>query len=84
MAKIKLGDYVKDKITDLEGTAMAKTEYLNGCIQFAVQPKKLVEGKVVEEAWIDETQLEIVKKEKPKEKKTKRQYGGVRSHPKIR
>ena len=81
MVKIKLGDKVKDTITDLEGTAIAKTIYLNGCIQFQVQSKKLFNGDVVEGSWVDEVQLIKIKpvKKKPLVKRT---YGGICNHPK--
>jgi len=62
---IKLGDKVKDSITDFEGVVIARIEYLNGCIRYSVQPTKLNEkGEIAETAWIDEQQL--VKKSKVK------------------
>jgi hypothetical protein len=36
---IILGSRVKDKISGLEGIAVARVEYLNGNIQIAIQPK---------------------------------------------
>ena len=43
---IHLGDRVKDKLTGFSGVVVAITEWLNGCTRMAVQPEKLVEGKV--------------------------------------
>ena len=80
--KIKLGDKVEDTITDLKGTITAITYYLNGCVQCAVQPKELVEGKVVEEAWVDETQLKLITP--TKKKSAPKRMGGIRNHPKGR
>ena len=61
---IKLGDKVKDKISGLEGIAVEKREYLNGCIQYAVQPK-MKKGATELPSWcIDEAQLEVVGKKK--------------------
>ena len=59
---IELGQKVKDRITGFKGIAVAKIEYLNGCIRYQIQPKKDKEGKIPESEWIDEQQLE--KKEK--------------------
>ena len=67
---IQLGDKVKDKITGFIGIAIAKTEYLNGCIQYMVIPKmKRGVDKLPEEVGIDEEQLEVIEK-KIKIKKT--------------
>lgn len=82
--KIKLGDKVKDTITDLEGTVVAITRFLNGCIQCEVQPKELKDGKIVDSAWIDEPQLVKVApiKKLPIKKVTfTRKHGGIRNHP---
>lgn len=57
---VELGDMVKDKITGFEGLALEKSEYLNGCVQFEVQPKIDKEGKIPEPSHIDEQQLEVI------------------------
>ncbi len=72
---INLGDIVKDKVTGLEGTAVAKIIYMNGCIQYEVQPKKLKDGIIVKSAWIDGGQL-ITKKEARKEGGKEKPPGG--------
>jgi hypothetical protein len=38
---IKLGDKVKDKLTDLKGTVVATAEYLYGCVWVCVLPSTL-------------------------------------------
>ena len=58
--EIKLGDKVKDTITDFEGVAIQKSEHLNGCVQFEVMPKVNEKGEIQESVYIDEQQLEIV------------------------
>ena len=45
---INLGDKVKCKITGLTGTAVARCEFLNGCVQFKVQPRFVKDGKPAE------------------------------------
>lgn len=78
---IKLGQRVKDKITELEGIAVTKCIYLSGCIQFCVKPKMDKDGKISEGEWIDEQNLEIIDdgilviEKKPP-------GGGKREHPK--
>ena len=63
MAKIKLGQYVKDTITDYEGIVTGKCEYLNGCVQFRIQPQKLdKDGDMKDPEWIDIDQLVATKK----------------------
>ena len=73
MREIKLGDKVKCKITGFTGVAVAKTEFLNGCIQFMVAPKGDKKNKMPEEIGIDEQSLEIIK---VKKKVVKRDNGG--------
>lgn len=58
---IKLGDKVKDKVTGFTGIAIARTEWLNGCVRLSVQPDKLVDGKIAASETIDEPQLTLVK-----------------------
>ena len=65
MAKIKLGQKVRDSITGMKGTAIARTEFLYGCVRIAVQPTELKDGAPVESVYIDEPQLEVVKNLKP-------------------
>ena len=37
--EIELGDKVKCKHTGFVGIAVAKTEFINGCIQYEVMPR---------------------------------------------
>jgi len=55
-----LGLKIKCKITGMTGTAIARIEYINGCVQYQIQPKKLKDGVPVEAKWFDEEQLEAV------------------------
>lgn len=58
MKKFKLGTKLRCTITGFEGTAIAKCEYLNGCIQYCVKPKVKADGKFPEGQYIDQDQLE--------------------------
>lgn len=57
-----LGVKVKDKVSGLSGTTVARVEHLNGCIQYNVQPEcKEGEMDKMPDAWrIDEPQLELL------------------------
>lgn len=57
---IKLGDRVRDKITGFEGIATARVVYLNGCIQFCVDPGVNKEGEMMKGEYIDVSQLEVI------------------------
>jgi hypothetical protein len=69
--KIELGDKVKCKYSGFVGFAVAKTEFINGCIQFEVVPKVNKNNEMREPLNIDENSLIIVRKAK-KEKKEKK------------
>ena len=73
--QIKLGDKVRCKVTGFTGIAVAKVEYLNGCIQFGVKPKqKAKENTMPDVVFIDVEQLEIIG---GRTKVKKRKTGGV-------
>ena len=67
---LMLGSVVKDRVSGLVGTATSRTEYMNGCVQYAVQTKH-IKGATEIPSWnIDEAQLELVEKKKVKKKRT--------------
>ena len=74
---LKLGDRVTDSITGFSGIAVARCEYLYGCISIQVQPESLKEenGKPKECAWIDEQRLD---------KTSVARTGGPQMHPSER
>jgi len=77
--EIKLGNKVKDKVTGFTGIAITKCIFLNGCIQFALQPKANKDGEVPKSRWVDIQQLEYI--EMGMEGETKPTGGGFREHP---
>jgi hypothetical protein len=81
MTKIKLGDKIKDTITGLEGIAIAKIEFLNGCVQYEIQPPVDKEGKMIESEYVDSQQIEKVKEPKPPKVKKAKTGGGYRKYP---
>lgn len=74
---IELGEKVRDKISGVEGVAVSRTQFLNGCIQYGVCPKAK-KGATEIPIWnIDQQQLEVVeKKGKKLVIKKKRPLGG--------
>ena len=60
MKEIKLGDKVRCKITGFIGTAVARTEFINGCTQYNIVGKVAKDGKYPEEMNIDIESLEVL------------------------
>lgn len=56
---ILLGTKVYDKITGVEGIAVARTEWISGCARITIQPQELKDGKPVETTTVDEPLLGI-------------------------
>jgi len=60
--EIELGSEVKCKVTGFKGIATSRTVHLNGCARIGVQPKIDKDGKHPDAFWIDEPQLEVLKR----------------------
>ncbi len=60
---IELGDKVKDKVSGITGVVTERREYINGCVQYIVQPKatKKDPDKMPDAYVVDEGQLDVVK-----------------------
>ncbi len=58
--KFELGATVCDIITGFEGVVIRRTQWLNNCNTYGVQPRKLLEGKIQEAGNFDEPQLKLV------------------------
>ena len=72
---MELGNKVKDVVTGFTGIAVAKVEYLNGCVQFCVKGSS--DGKSMPDGhYIDIGQLKFVSKGVAVKKKD---TGGVMS-----
>lgn len=56
---ILVGDVVRDTISGFEGVAVAKTQWLNGCVRITIQPRALHDGKPVDNYTFDVEQLEL-------------------------
>lgn len=55
-----LGDTVQDDVSKLQGIALARVDYLSGCVQFEVQPALDKDGKVPESTFVDFQRLRRV------------------------
>lgn len=81
--EIELGDKVKDKITGYVGIAVARTEFLNGCVQYSVAGKVGKDNKMQDEIGIDSQSLEVMKSRKKKVEKSD-SGGAMRKGVKLR
>ena len=69
--KAKLGAKTRDKLTGIEGTIVAITDWLNGCRRVTIQPYGTKDNKALPTHSADEPDLEAIK-EPPKVKAPKR------------
>jgi len=74
--KFAIGDEVKDTITHLKGIIIRRTQWLNNCNTYGVQPQELKDGKPVEASSFDEPQLKLVRKEVKKPQLPAKKTGG--------
>ncbi len=61
---VKLGQFVKEVVTGIEGVAMARTEYYTGCTHIGICPREPSRdnGKISlpDWIWVDETRCQII------------------------
>lgn len=60
--KFRLGAKARDTVTGFEGTIIGRNEWLNGCVQYALKAEVNDRGEIMEAEWIDEQQVEVVRK----------------------
>lgn len=77
MARVELGDKVKDRVTGFTGIAVARTEWLNGCARVTIQPPLDKDKKMVENQTFDEPQLEILKEDAYGARRVKKTGGPI-------
>lgn len=80
--EIQLGDEVRDIYTGFKGVAIARTEFINGCVQYSVVTKvtKNEFDPDKNEVAIDSQSLELVKSRK--NRRPKQDTGGAYNHAK--
>ncbi len=62
--EVELGSKVTDKITGFKGVAVARCVYLNGCVQFEIEPVQLKDGVPQKSIWLDEPRVILIPKRK--------------------
>lgn len=78
--KFELGDKVKDRVSGFQGIITTRTEHLNGCKQYGINPPIDKTGKMLEGYNIDGEQLDLIDKGLNKERPIKKkQTGGAPS-----
>ena len=65
---IELGATVKSNQTGFTGIVTSRSEHINGCNRYWVQPPVDKDGKLVDGAWVDENELDIWVDENGEEK----------------
>ncbi len=55
-----LREKVRDTVTGVTGIAVARIEYMNGCVQYLIQPKVVKDGVPAKPEWYDTQQVELV------------------------
>lgn len=60
MFTIKLGAKVKSNITGFAGIVTSRSEHLNGCNRYWIQPPLDKDGKMQDGYWVDEAELEVL------------------------
>lgn len=65
--QIKLGDKVRCKYSGFIGIAIARTEFINGCIQYCLVAEWDGTSPKINEMEIDEQSLEVIKPDEEKE-----------------
>lgn len=64
--KFENGIDVKSNITGFKGVVIARSEHLNGCDRYYVQPKVDKDGKYPDGIWMDEGEVIQISKKKIK------------------
>jgi len=59
--KFNLGSEVQDTITDFKGIVTSRTQWLNNCNTYGIQPKELKDNVPQKSIYFDEPQLKIIK-----------------------
>ena len=81
---VKLGQQVKDRVTDYEGIVVAVTEHLQGCRRITVQGKVTKEGTIGDGYVFDEPDLTIIGPGISEPPKPKKSAGGPHGIAKVR
>lgn len=81
MNVFELGKVGQCTVTGFEGIITARTDWLNGCVRYGLQPPVDKDGKVPEAYWVDHDQLKYVE-HSSKEVTLGKPTGGPMPNPK--
>ena len=76
----ELGTDVKSDISGFKGIVTSRSEHMNGCNRYWIQPKVGKDGKLPDGCWFDEGEIVVVSAPKLKRKNSDR--GGFPSRVK--
>jgi len=77
MFTIELGSKVKSNVSGFAGMVTSRSEHLNGCNRYWVQPPVGAESKLPDGMWFDEAEVEVI--ETPTLKRQNNERGGFPS-----
>ena len=77
MYTVELGAIVESNISGFKGMVVSRSEHLNGCNRYWVQPRVTKDGKIPDGLWFDE--CELVETKKPTLKRKNNDRGGFAS-----
>lgn len=82
----ELGKLVQDKVTGIKGIATGACVYMNGCVQYLIEPKVDGDGKKIKGEWVDQTQIKVLGKGLSEDVQidfsvSEGPAGGFREHP---
>lgn len=75
--KFELGCKVRSLVSGFTGMVTSRSEHLNGCDRYWVQPPVDKEGKLPDGCWLDEGELDVI--EPPVLKPQNQERGGFPS-----
>lgn len=62
--KYDLGSKAKCLVTGIEGIIDSRSEWLNGCLRYSIQPHgTTADGAMKTGYWVDEKQVELIEKD---------------------
>ena len=74
MFTIELGSKVKSNVSGFAGMVTSRSENINGCNRYWVQPPVGTDGKLPDGSWFDEAEIEVT--EAPTLKRKNPERGG--------
>jgi hypothetical protein len=60
MFKYEMGLTAKDKITGFKGVITSRTQFINGCNRYGIEPPMDKDGKLPEAHAFDEARIEVI------------------------